>query len=600
MCGIIGYTGSENSVPYLINGLEKLEYRGYDSAGIAVTDNNSIFCIKTKGRVEILKEKLKNENSNIFSKTGIAHTRWATHGEASDINSHPHLSEHGFFAVVHNGIIENYAGIKEELINDGVEFMSETDTEIIPQLIEKYYDGDFLSAVKKASDRLKGSYAIAVLCRDFPDKIICARKSSPIIVALYDTGTFASSDISAIPAHAKNIYRVADGEFALLEKEKISFFDRFLNPVKKEPERINNNITFSGKQGYEHFMLKEIFEQPAVIRDTVLSENINLSKEYIDSIKQIYIVACGSAYHVGVLGKYVIEKLTKIPVQTDIASEFRYREPAIDKSTLVIAISQSGETADTIAAVRLSRETGAKVISVVNVAASTLTAESDEVIYTKAGTEIAVATTKAYSAQLISIYKLAVYIAEKTGRMETEEKKSIISSLNILPALIETILSDVSYIEKLADVLKNSEHIYFIGRNIDYAAALEASLKMKEISYIHSEAYGAGEMKHGTISLIEKDTPVIALCCCENVFQKTLSNIKEVKSRGATVLCVTTQKHNDEIDDADYKIIIPDTHPLFIGSTEIIPLQLLAYFTAKKRGCDIDKPKNLAKSVTVE
>lgn len=610
MCGIVGYTGRNDCIPFLLNGLERLEYRGYDSAGIAVISESQIKAVKAKGKLQFLKEKMKNEENRLSGCVGIGHTRWATHGEPSDENSHPHLSENGVFAVVHNGIIENYAELKTELIKDGTVFTSQTDTEVISQLLEKEYNGNVLETIKNVTDRLTGSYALAILCADSPDEIFCARNQSPLIVGVCDEGTFASSDVTAILEYTKKIYRIENGEFAVLKKDRAEFFSNELSSIDKEITEIKYDISSAEKCGYEHFMLKEIMEQPEVLRNTlsprikdngeITPDDIVFSKEYLEKLEQIYIVACGSAFHVGVLGKYVIEKLTEIPVQVDIASEFRYRSPIINGNMLVIAVSQSGETADTLAAVRLAREKGARIMSIVNVVGSTLSGESDDVLYTRAGPEIAVATTKAYSSQLMAIYILAVNIAQTKGLLEEKEKRQLLSSLISLPDKAENILKNKDEVEKLSEIFEKCEHAYFIGRNIDYAASLEASLKMKEISYIHSEAYGAGELKHGTISLIENGTLVVAMCCCDGIFQKTLSNIKEVKARGARVLCVTTEKHKEEIDDADYKVIIPDIHPLLVGSLEVIPMQLLAYYTAKRRGCDIDKPKNLAKSVTVE
>ncbi len=610
MCGIIAYTGEENCLPCLINGLEKLEYRGYDSAGIAVINENEIKTVKAAGKLEILKDRLKNQYSELYGNTGIGHTRWATHGKPSDINSHPQLSENGVFAVVHNGIIENYAEIKKELISSGSHFVSETDTEVIAQLLEKEYDGDLLKAVASVTKKLTGSYALAILCKDYPDEIICTVFSSPLIVGICENSVIAASDVTAMLKYTKSFCRLNDGEFAVIKKEKTLFFGSSLSPIEKEIQTAQYDASSAEKCGYEHFMLKEINEQPEVLRNTlfprikdgkkIVPDGINLTKEYIESLRQIYIVACGSAYHAGVAAKYVIEKLCSIPVSVDIASEFRYREPVTGPDTLVIAVSQSGETADTIAAVRLSHEKGSRVVSIVNVVGSTLANESDDVLYTRAGAEIAVATTKAYSAQLMAFYLLALYIAQEKGCIEEKEMCSLISSLCEIPEITEKILRMNDEAEKLSELFVNSEHAYFIGRNTDYAAALEASLKMKEISYIHSEAYGAGELKHGTISLIEKGTLVVALCCCDGVFSKTLANIKEVAARGARVICVTTEKHRDETDDARFKVILPYMCSLFSASGQAVFLQLLAYHTAKKRGCDIDKPKNLAKSVTVE
>ncbi len=609
MCGIIGYIGKENATPYLVSGLEKLEYRGYDSAGIAVINKGKIDTVKSKGRLSFLEEKIESTGF-VGGTVGIGHTRWATHGEPSDENSHPHLSQSGLFAVVHNGIIENYSSLKNELISQGYKFNSQTDTEVVSHLLEKNYNGDFLLAVKKTADKLEGSYALGILCKDRPDEFVCVRKSSPLIVGTGDNGNFISSDITAILGCTNEIYKLSDGEIALIKRNSLEFFDSELVPIKKVKEKITWDISSAEKCGYEHFMLKEIMEQPEAIRATVsprinteseiVLDSVTLTKEQMQNIKKAFIVACGSAYHVGVLGKYVIEKLTGISVEVDIASEFRYRDPIVDENTLVIIISQSGETADTLAALRMAKEKGARILSVVNVVGSSIASESDDVLYTWAGPEIAVATTKAYSTQVFMMYLLAIYMAQKLGKISPDETRKLMSELMAIPDKMEKILKSANKTEKLSDIFLPLEHAYFIGRNIDYAVALEASLKLKEISYIHSEAYGAGELKHGTISLIENGTLVVALACCDAIFQKTLSNIKEVKARGATVLCVTTEKHKDEVPDADYIITVPETNELFIGSLEVVQMQLLSYYAAKSRGCDIDKPRNLAKSVTVE
>ncbi|MDD6021719.1 MAG: glutamine--fructose-6-phosphate transaminase (isomerizing) [Oscillospiraceae bacterium] len=610
MCGIIGYVGDDNATGYLVSGLEKLEYRGYDSAGIAVIENGKIDVIKSKGRLKALEEKIQAQSGFASGTVGIGHTRWATHGEPSDANSHPHLSKSGLFAVVHNGIIENFSFLKEKLISQGYEFKSETDTEVVAHLLEKNYDGDLLKAVKKTADALEGSYALGILCRDYPDEFVCVRRSSPLIVGISEKGNFIASDITAILSYTNNIYKLNDGEIALLSKSGVKFYDKYLQPLEKSITHIDWDISAAEKCGYEHFMIKEIMEQPEAVRatisprirddGTIALDGVSLTKKELLALNRIYIVACGSAYHVGVVGKYVIEKLTRIPVEVDIASEFRYRDPIVDGNTLVIIISQSGETADTLAALRMAKAKNARVLSVVNVVGSSIASESDDVLYTWAGPEIAVATTKAYSTQLCMMYILAIHMAEEMGRIAHDETRRLLSSLMAIPEKIEDILRLSADIEETAKLFKDLEHAYFIGRNIDYAIALEASLKLKEISYIHSEAYGAGELKHGTISLIEPGTMVVALACVDELFPKTMSNIKEVKARGARVLCVTTAKHSEELKDIDYTLIVPDTDNLLIGSLEVIPMQLLGYYVAKHRGCDIDKPRNLAKSVTVE
>ena len=610
MCGIIGYIGEDTAAKYLVHGLEKLEYRGYDSAGIAVIENGEINIIKSKGRLKILEDKIEKSENPPLGTIGIGHTRWATHGEPSDENSHPHLSQSGIFAVVHNGIIENYAVLKEQLIKEGYTFSSQTDTEVVAQLLEKYYTGDLLEAVRKTADKLDGSYALGILCKDYPDEFVCVRHSSPLIVGIGQNSNFIASDITAILSYTNNIYKLNDGEIALISTKEIKFYDKYLQPLTKSITKIDWDISAAEKCGYEHFMIKEIMEQPEAVRATIsprikdngdiVLDGVSLSKSEIESLNKIYITACGSAYHVGVVGKYVIEEITRIPVEVDIASEFRYRNPIIDSNTLVVIISQSGETADTLAALRMAKNKGARVLSIVNVVGSSIASESDDVLYTWAGPEISVATTKAYSTQLTLMYLLAIHMAKETGKIDSSRTRHLLSSLMALPDKIEAILKNNEEINSLSALFKNSEHAYFIGRNIDYAIALEASLKLKEISYIHSEAYGAGELKHGTISLIEQDTLVVALACCDDLFSKTVSNIKEVKARGARVLCVTTKKHACELNDVDYKIIIPETDSLLIGSLEVIPMQLLGYYVAKNRGCDIDKPRNLAKSVTVE
>lgn len=610
MCGIIGYIGDKNASEYLLSGLERLEYRGYDSSGIAVMKNGDISVIKSKGRLNALKEKMRNRDEFLSASVGIGHTRWATHGEPSDTNSHPHLSQSGTFAVVHNGIIENFLPLKEMLISRGFKFRSETDTEVIAHLLEMNYSGELIPAVKKTVDCLEGSYALGILCKDFPDEFVCVRKASPLIVGVGDSGNFIASDIPAILSYTDKIYKLDDGEIGVITRDSVSFYDEDLNSLKKQEVHIDWDTSSAEKDGYEHFMLKEIFEQPDAVKSTIsprikngneiMLDGAGLSKARLESVRKIVIIACGSAYHVGVSGKYVIEKLTGIPVEVDIASEFRYRDPIVGSDTLVIVISQSGETADSLAALRTAKSKGAYVLSVVNVISSSIASESDSILYTRAGPEIAVATTKAYSSQLCVMYLLAVYIAETLGKIRSVESEKLISDLLSIPDKIEEALKSHDTVKEKASLFKEAEHAYFIGRGIDYATALEASLKLKEISYIHSEAYSAGELKHGTISLIESGTLVVALACCDELFGKTANNIKEVKARGATVLCVTTEKHLNEIDGVDLWLTVPETNQLFVGSLEVIPMQLLAYYVAKDRGCDIDKPRNLAKSVTVE
>lgn len=609
MCGIIGYIGQYNCVPYLVNSLEKLEYRGYDSAGIAILNENHTSVIKCQGRLQNLKDKLA-QTPDLYSNCGIGHTRWATHGEPSDINSHPHTSQSGLFSIVHNGIIENYAELKTQLIHDGYVFVSQTDTEVIAHLLEKNYNGDLLQTMKKTSAMLDGAFALGVMCRDFPDTLICTRFGSPLIIGESATGNFISSDITAILPYTKQFYKLDAGDYCVLKKDSLEFFDSDIVRTEKEVTTVNWSVEDAQKSGYEHFMFKEIMQQPTAIADTIsprikdgkiVFENLSLTAEKIKNFNKIYIVACGSAYHVGVIGKYVFEKMTRISVEVDIASEFRYRDPIVDENTLCIIISQSGETADTLAALREAKSSGAHILSIVNVVGSSIAHESDDVLYTVAGPEIAVATTKAYSTQVSLIYLLSAFFANQLGKLSDNEVSSFLQEVQKIPDHISKILAaSHDNIQELAKICAPLEHAYFIGRNLDYACAVEASLKMKEISYIHSEAYGAGELKHGTISLIEKGTLVVALASNDAVFAKTMSGIKEVTARGAKILIVTTKTHAKEVQDLDYKIILPDIHPLLMPSVQIIPLQLLSYYTAKQRNCDIDKPRNLAKSVTVE
>lgn len=609
MCGIIGFTGTENATPLLLDGLEKLEYRGYDSAGIAVLEDENIDIIKTEGKIENLRNKIA-KSQNPSGTIGIGHTRWATHGKPSDENSHPHYSKSRRFAVVHNGIIENFAELKKELIGKGYIFHSETDTEVVAHLLDDCYTGDFFTTVVKAVDRLTGSYSLGILCKDVPDKLICVKKASPLIVALSDKGNFIASDITAILAHTRNIYKMKDDEIAIVGKSDVSFFTKDGSPIDKEMEKVTWDVDAAEKGGYDHFMIKEIKEQPEAIRatisprinddNTINLEGVSLTDSQLASYKRIYITACGSAYHVGVVGKYVIEELARVPVEVDVASEFRYRYPLVNEETLVIVISQSGETADTLEALRESKNRGAHTISIVNVVGSSIASESDDVLYTWAGPEISVATTKAYSTQLTLIYLLAIKLALANKTITDSAAANLVEEIKEIPEHIEKIFALEEYIERLSERYTYLHHAYFIGRNVDYAVALEASLKLKEISYIHSEAYAAGELKHGTISLIEPGTSVIALCCCERLVEKTISNAKEVIARGAQVLCVTTEDNKSCANVCDHAIYIPKINPLFQPSLEVVPLQLLGYYTAKSRKCNIDKPRNLAKSVTVE
>lgn len=612
MCGIVGYIGERQAGPILLEGLSKLEYRGYDSAGIAILENNKISIEKTRGRLSVLAKKTDNGNS-LKGSIGIGHTRWATHGEPSDVNSHPHLSKSGKISVVHNGIIENYLPLKEKLIKKGYEFVSETDTEIVAHLIDYYYSGDIIEAVSKAILRVDGSYALGVLCSDYPDSFVAVRKASPLIVGLGENENFIASDVTAILKHTKNIYYLEDNEIVVLKKDSVKVYNTDKEEIPKDVFTVDWDVSAAEKGGYEHFMFKEIMEQPKAIIDTlhpkfherikngrVVLDEIDLSAEDIKKFKKIHIVACGSAYHVGIVGKYVIEKLTRLNVEVDVASEFRYREPIIDKDTLVIVISQSGETADTKAALEEAKSLGAKTLAIVNVVGSAIANAADYVLYTWAGPEIAVATTKAYSTQLVVIYMLGLYFADILGKISDDEYAEILDELEKLPEKIEKILESKDNIQYLASKFYSLHSIFFIGRNLDYAVALEGSLKLKEISYIHSEAYAAGELKHGTISLIEKGTLVVAIATGDKLFDKTVSNIKEVKARGAVTLGITTEKHKNISDSADYIAEIPTTHELLLPSLTVVPLQLFGYYVASLKGCDIDKPRNLAKSVTVE
>ena len=611
MCGIVGFTGLKPAAPILLDGLKRLEYRGYDSAGIAVFKDNHITVKKAQGKLETLC-KLIDDGKGFDSTIGIGHTRWATHGKPSDVNAHPHISNDGNFAIVHNGIIENYATLKDELMKKGYVFASETDTEVIAHLLQDNYDGDMLSTVSKTIAMLKGSYALGIISKYEPDVLYAVRFASPLIVGVSESGNMIASDIPAILPVTRDIMYLNDDEIVRLTKQKVEVFDSGLNPVEKQIKTIKWDISAAEKGGYDHFMIKEIMEQPKALRDTIaprikdgdiVLDDVELTKEMLEKFNRICIVACGSAYHVGVVAKYAIEKLVRIPTEAVVASEFRYSDPLVDENTLVIIISQSGETADTLEALKLAKRKGSTIISIVNVVGSSIANESQNVIYTWAGPEISVATTKAYSTQLIIMYLLILYIGKKLGRIDKATFDSYLDEIQRLPDKVEQILKQSGEIEKLAQRYAFLEHAYFIGRNIDYAVSLEASLKLKETSYIQSDAYPAGELKHGPISLIEDDTLVVALACNERLMPKTLSNVKEVKARGAEVLMVT----NDNMLNADVKnsglnriITIPSTFELLTATLEVVPMQLLGYYIAKARDCDVDKPRNLAKSVTVE
>lgn len=609
MCGIVGYIGGEQAAPFLLSGLRKLEYRGYDSAGVAVYNDSGLHVVKSKGRLSVLDGILRG-GAALPGKVGIGHTRWATHGAPSDINSHPQESSGGMFAVVHNGIIENYLELKNHLIRRGVEFVSDTDTEVVAQLLEHYYKGDVLEAIDRVIEKVEGSYALGIICADCPEKIFAVRKDSPLIVGVGQGENFIASDIPAILSRTRDIYRLKDKEIAVLDRETIRFWSADGEPVEKEIERVEWDVTAAEKGGYEHFMMKEIFEQPEALRKTIsprlkdgriVLDEIKMKEEEIRAFHKVFIVACGTSYHVGVVAKYAFEKLLKIPLEVDVASEFRYRDPIVDEKTLVIIISQSGETADTLAALRMAKQRGARVLSIVNVVGSTIANESDDVLYTWAGPEIAVASTKAYSTQLAVIYLIVLYMAQELNTVPEGELREYIRDLQRLPDLAAACLADRETVQYFASQYFNAGDMYFIGRNVDYAASLEASLKLKEISYIHSEAYTGGELKHGPISLIEDGTLVIAICTYERLFDKMMSNVREVKARGAVVLGIGTRgKESALSQETDYQFCIPDITDFMLPSLSIIPLQLFAYYVASMKGCDIDKPRNLAKSVTVE
>ncbi|MGI6113993.1 MAG: glutamine--fructose-6-phosphate transaminase (isomerizing) [Mahellales bacterium] len=609
MCGIVGYIGNGNVVPILINGLKKLEYRGYDSAGIAVQDKDGLYIRKCKGRLSILEEKIKGEDNK--GTVGIGHTRWATHGEPSDINSHPHTNLSGDIAVVHNGIIENYMRLKGWLEDRGYRFISETDTEVVAHLINYYYKGDLLQAVRDTLTKLDGSYALAVICKSNPDQIVVARKDSPLVIGIGEDGNYIASDIPAILGYTRDVYFLEEKEVALITRDKVEIFNEDGQRVDKEIFKVNWDVSAAEKGGYQHFMLKEIHEEPQGLKATLnprLTEDhrdidlkeLGLTPERVKELEKIYIVACGSAFHTALVGKQVIEQLARIPVETDIASEFRYRNPILNERDLVIVISQSGETADTIAALREAKKKGARVAAIVNVVGSTISREAHDVLYTWAGPEIAVATTKAYSTQLLSLYLIALDLAKKAGRIDAKQYAQIIEALNRIPQQVEVILKDKTNLQKYADSHFNARNIFFMGRGLDYAIAMEGSLKLKEISYIHSEAYAAGELKHGTIALIEEGTLVVAVATQGRLFEKTLNNIKEVKARGAVIMAVVMEGQEDIKEVADHVIYIPRTLEIVAPILTVVPLQLFAYYVAVEKGCDVDKPRNLAKSVTVE
>ena len=608
MCGIVGYIGTKQAAPIILDGLSRLEYRGYDSAGMAIYDGEKINITKSVGRLKIL-ENLTHGGETMAGICGIGHTRWATHGVPSNVNAHPHFNADGTITVVHNGIIENYIQLRRMLTDKGYRFVSETDTEVLAHLLDYYYKGNPMETVTKVLHRVEGSYALGILFADCPDQIFAARKDSPLVVGQNQDGCFIASDVPAILKYTRKIYYVDNQEIVRLRADHMHFYTVDEEEIQKESVTIDWDANAAEKAGYEHFMLKEMYEQPKTVTDTLLPrikdndiviEELNMTDEELRGIRKIHIVACGSAYHAGMTGKYVIEGLARIPVEVDLASEFRYRNPILEEGAMVVVISQSGETADTLAALREAKARGFQVLGIVNVVGSSIAREADNVMYTWAGPEIAVATTKAYSAQLVALYLLAMKLGRVRGQIKNKEFAAMLGDLRCLPDQIELLLNNKFKIQKFANRYIGAKDVFFIGRGIDYAISLEGSLKLKEISYIHSEAYAAGELKHGTISLIEEGTLVAAVSTQPNLYAKTISNMVEVKARGAVVLAVTCEENKEIEKAADYVIYIPETNPFFANSLAIIPLQLFGYYVAVGKGCDVDKPRNLAKSVTVE
>lgn len=608
MCGIVGYIGTHQAAPVLLDGLAKLEYRGYDSAGIAVYDGEKIRTEKAVGRLKVL-EELTQDGATLPGTVGIGHTRWATHGVPSDLNAHPHFNHDHSIVVVHNGIIENYLKLKKKLAGKGYEFLSETDTEVIAHMLDYYYKGDPLDAISKVMHRMEGSYGLGIMFRDHPDEVYAVRKDSPLIVGTSPEGNLIASDVPAVLKYTRDVYFLENEEIVKLTRDGLHFYNIDEEELKKEATHIDWDMNAAEKGGYEHFMLKEMHEQPKAVKDTltprikngdVVIEELGMTDEEIRAIRKIFIVACGSAYHTGVTAKYIFEKLARIPVEVDLASEFRYRDPILPENTLVVIVSQSGETADTLAALRLAKKKGVRILGIVNVVGSSIAREADNVMYTWAGPEIAVATTKAYSTQLIAQYLLAMKFAKVRGTVLQNDFDAMIQSLERLPEQISLLLSHKENVQRFANRYLAAEHVFFIGRGIDYAISMEGSLKLKEISYIHSEAYAAGELKHGTISLVEDGRLVVAVLTQPELYKKTISNIQEVKTRGAFVMAVTTVGNTEVEKVADYVVYLPETNPIFANSLAIIPLQLFGYYVSIGRGLDVDKPRNLAKSVTVE
>ena len=607
MCGIVGYIGDRDVLPVLLGGLHKLEYRGYDSAGVAYFKNEKLSVIKAKGRLTNLESLLEGKSSTHTA--GIGHTRWATHGEPSDINSHPHTNTAGDIAVVHNGIIENFSTLREWLEKKGISFVSQTDTEVIAHLINYFYEGDLMVALQGALKMMKGSYALGVICEEEPDKLIAVRKDSPLVIGYGSGENFIASDVPAILEYTKSVYFLHDNEIAVITRDKVELFDEYGKRLHRTPDTVDWDASQAEKGGYPHFMIKEISEQPKALYDTLMSlpdgDNIDLSKtgvsdQMLAEANKIFFVACGTASHAGHVGKYVVENLARVSVEVDIASEFRYRKPILSKDTLVIVISQSGETADTIAAMREAKNQGLKVLAITNVKGSTISREADAVIYTQAGMEISVASTKAYITQLLVIYLLAIRIAQIKGQISESKASELLAELKAIPEKAKQLLDSKESVQRFAARRFRDKSTFFIGRGMDYALAMEASLKLKEVSYVHSEAYAAGELKHGTIALIEDNTLVVALATQHTLLEKTVSNIQEVKARGAFVLGVLQNKDAASADQMDDCFIIPDTLDIFAPMLGVIPMQMFAYYAAVQKGCDVDKPRNLAKSVTVE
>jgi glucosamine--fructose-6-phosphate aminotransferase (isomerizing) len=609
MCGIVGYIGTKQAVPVLIDGLKRLEYRGYDSAGVTICNRGKMDTCKTVGRLAKVEELL--EKSPLNGTLGIGHTRWATHGRPSDRNAHPHQDCNKKIAVAHNGIIENYIALKEWLQEKGHIFNSETDTEVIPHLIEEFYHGDLVEAVRAALQKLEGAFAIVAVSDEHPNKLVVARKASPLIIGIGQGENYVASDIPAVLPYTREIYILEDGEMALLTAEKVEITDFSGETVEKKPFHVQWDLEAAEKGGFEDFMLKEIHEQPRAIRDTLAGKidrnemkvhlpGVTLSDAFIKNLTKIHIVACGTAYHAGLVGKYLFEKLVRVPAEVDLASEFRYREPLVQPDSLTIIISQSGETADTLAGLREAKRLGSRVLAITNVVGSSVAREADDLILTLAGPEIAVASTKAYSTQLLSLYLLAIYMGQQSGTISINERLGMLEAILKMPEQVEKVLNTETKIKDFAEDFKECENIFFIGRGLDFAVSLEGALKLKEISYIHAEAYAAGELKHGTLALIIEGVPVFALVTQPELYDKTISNIKEVKARDATVVALANAGDHETAKSVDYVLHIPLTHTMLTPILSVVPLQLFAYYAAKARGCDVDKPRNLAKSVTVE